>query len=65
MPDPQARLEIVEAHPNLKELILHYEVANPDAPDEPPIESEWVRPRHADSNYEEECRFLNKSCVTN
>ncbi len=62
MPDPVARLEIVEAQPNLKELILHYEVTNPDTGDV--TNTEWVRPRHAFSNYEEECRFLNKSCAT-
>ncbi|HMT20833.1 MAG TPA: hypothetical protein PKE20_06230, partial [Promineifilum sp.] len=63
MPDPIATLEIEEVHPNLKELILHYSVTNPDTGEV--VEAvPWVRPRHADSNYEEECRFLNKSCVT-
>ena len=65
MPDPDARLVIEESHPNLKELILVYEVKDPEAPDELLIETEWVRPRHAWSNYEEECRFLNKTCATN
>jgi hypothetical protein len=65
MPDPDVTLEIEEVHPNLKEYILHYLVADPDNPDEMLIDTQWVRPRHADSNYEEECGFLNKSCVIN
>src|SRR5690606_23173702 len=62
MPDPVARLEIKEVQPNLKELILHYEITNPDTGEV--SNTEWVMPRHAFSNYEEECRFLNKSCAT-
>ena len=62
MPDPVAKLEIVEVQPNLKELILHYEVTNPDTGEV--STTEWTRPRHSYSNYEEECRFLNKSCAT-
>lgn len=62
MPDPVAHLEIVEVQPNLKELILHYEITNPDTG--AVSKTEWTRPRHAFSNYEEECRFLNKSCAT-
>jgi len=62
MPDPVAHLEIVEIQPNLKDLILHYEITNPDTGDV--STTEWVRPRHAFSNYEEECTFLNKPCVT-
>ena len=58
MPDPVAKLEIVEVQPNLKELILHYE--GPTRMGEVST-TEWTRPRHAFSNYEEECRFLNKS----
>jgi len=62
MPDPVAQLVIAEVQPNLKELILHYEVTNPDTGET--TNTEWRRPRHAFSNYEEECRFLNKSCAT-
>jgi quinol-cytochrome oxidoreductase complex cytochrome b subunit len=65
MPDPEVTLEIEEKQPNLKEYILHYQVVDPDNPSEMLIDVKWVRPRHADSNYEEECRFLNKPCVTN
>jgi len=62
MPDPVATLIVKEIQPGLKELTLRYQITNPDtgvtsAP-------EWIRWRHADSNYEEECRFLNKPCVT-
>lgn len=62
MPDPIAHLEIVEIQPNLKEMTLHYEVTNPDTGEV--TETVWIRPRHAFSNYEEECQFLNKSCAT-
>jgi hypothetical protein len=62
MPDPVAHLEIHEMQPNLKEMILRYEVTNPDTGEV--TETEWVRPLHALSNYQEECRFLNKPCVT-
>jgi len=62
MPDPVARLEIHEIQPNLKELTLHYEITDPDTGQV--NTAEWTRPRHAFSNYEEECRFLNKPCVT-
>ena len=62
MPDPVARLVITEVQPNLKEYVLHYEVTNPDTGET--SNTEWIRPRHAFSNYEEECRFLNKSCAT-
>lgn len=60
MPDPYAELIIEQAQPNLLSLQLHYEVVNPDDPNTLLIESEWERFRHADSNYEEECRFANK-----
>ena len=62
MPDPVAHLEIEEIQPNLKELTLHYEITDPDTGQV--NTTEWTRPRHAYSNYEEECRFLNKPCVT-
>jgi hypothetical protein len=65
MPDPFATLEILEVQPNLKELVLHYEVVNPDNPNELLIDTSWTSFRHADSNYEEECRFLNKPCPIN
>ncbi len=60
MPDPYAELIIEEAQPNLLSLQLHYEVVDPEDPNTLLIESEWERFRHADSNYEEECRFANK-----
>jgi hypothetical protein len=62
MPDPVARLVIEDKQPNLKELVLHYEITDPDTGEV--TETEWARPIHAFSNYQEECRFLNKSCVT-
>ncbi|MCZ2115687.1 MAG: cytochrome b N-terminal domain-containing protein [Anaerolineae bacterium] len=62
MPDPKATLVIKEIQPNLKMLTLHYEITNPDTGEVNIVD--WPLPRHADSNYEEECRFLNKPCVT-
>jgi hypothetical protein len=59
MPDPVATLEIVEIQPNLKEMILSYQVAIPITP--------TIAHRHAMDvfpprlfRYEEECRFLNR-----
>ena len=62
MPDPHAELQIEEIQPNLLRLRLYYEVVDPDNPDEMLIHSDWISYRHADSNYEEECRFFNKNC---
>jgi hypothetical protein len=64
MPDPIARLTITDVQPNLRQMTLTYEVADPDNPDEMLIDTSWPALRHADSNYEEECQFLNKSCAT-
>ena len=64
MPDPYAQLEIIEVQPNMKEMLLTYEVVDPDNPNELLVDSFWSSFRHAFSNYEEECRFLNKSCAT-
>jgi hypothetical protein len=62
MPDPTASLRIRQLQPNLKELMLMFESVNPSNPDELLIDSAPVSYRHSDSNYEEECRFVNKNC---
>ena len=62
MPDPYAELRIEEFQPDMLKLTLHYEVTNPDNPDELIVDTGWVSYRHAASNYEEECRFANKNC---
>lgn len=62
MVDPYAELRIREVQPNLSELTLVYQVVDSDNPDEFLVNTTWVSYRHADSNYEEECRFLNKNC---
>jgi hypothetical protein len=62
MPDPYTELRVEDVQPNLRRMVLHYEVANPDNPDELMIDSEWVIYRHAGSLYEEECRYANKNC---
>jgi quinol-cytochrome oxidoreductase complex cytochrome b subunit len=63
MPDPYAELRVEEFQPNLRKLTLYYEVVDPDNPSEFLVNTaDWVSYRHADSNYEEECRFINKNC---
>ena len=42
MPDPVATLEIVEIQPNLKEMTLHYQVADPENPNEMLIDTPWT-----------------------
>ena len=62
MPDPQAQLVIENNQEDLLSLTLKYNVPEPDNPDALRVDSEWELFRHYDSNYEEECQFLNKSC---
>lgn len=62
MPDPYIELEITEVQPGLKRLTLHFEVLQPTNPNEYRIQTEWTTYRHADANYEEECRYFNKNC---
>jgi quinol-cytochrome oxidoreductase complex cytochrome b subunit len=54
LPDPATTLTIVEEQPDLKKLTLHFEAVG--------VFLDWDAFRHADSNYEEECRFINKNC---
>ncbi len=61
MPDPYAELRVKAAQDGLLELVLYYEVANPEIPGEYLIISDdWIKYKHRDSNYEEECSFANK-----
>ncbi len=62
MPDPTASLRIEEFQPNMLKLTLTFQAVNPDNPSELLIDSEPTAYRHHDSNYEEECRFVNKDC---
>lgn len=62
MPDPDAKLVITQLQHNMVQLTLYYYVADPKNPDKPLINGSWPAYRHQDSNYEEECRFLNKNC---
>ncbi|MCA9935840.1 MAG: cytochrome b N-terminal domain-containing protein, partial [Anaerolineales bacterium] len=62
MPDPYVLLEIEEVQPKLLRLTLVYDVPEPDNPNEFRIQTSWTAYRHADSNYEEECRYANKNC---
>lgn len=54
MVDPTTSLTVAQAQPDLKSLTLHFEA--------PGIDTDWTAYRHADSSYEEECRFMNKNC---
>jgi hypothetical protein len=54
MPDPTAFLQIEEEQHNLKKLIMHFNVIDPDDPDNVLVDYPWVAFRHADSGYEEE-----------
>ncbi|NCF66631.1 MAG: hypothetical protein GWP61_11695 [Chloroflexi bacterium] len=61
MPDPYAEMRVQEVQEGLLELRLYYEVVDPQNPGEYLILSdEWVKFKHRDSNYEEECSFANK-----
>ncbi|MCA9978262.1 MAG: cytochrome bc complex cytochrome b subunit, partial [Anaerolineales bacterium] len=63
MPDPYVELIIEEIQPGLKSLQLVFNVTEPGNPDVLRIDTQdWKTFIHADSNYEEECRFANKSC---
>jgi hypothetical protein len=52
MPDPVAVLIIGDEQPNLKRLTLHFEVPDPENPDEMLVDYDRVGYRHADSSYE-------------
>ena len=54
MPDPTAFLTIEEEQHNLKRVIMHFSVIDPDDPDNVLVDEERVAFRHANSGYEEE-----------
>jgi len=61
MPDPYTEMRVQEVQDGLLELRLYYEVADPDNPGEYLfLSDEWVKFKHRESNYEEECSFANK-----
>jgi len=62
MPDPYATLTIRQVQEGLMELVIHIDALDPENTDEYLYNLDWVGYRHADSNYEEECSFINKSC---
>lgn len=62
MPDPYAELKITQVQENMVKLTLFFQVVNPENPEEMLIDTEVDDWRHADSFYEEECRFANKNC---
>ena len=60
MPDPATWLEIKEVQPGLKKLTIYHTLTNPITQEV--TETSWSAYRHAGSNYEEECRYINKPC---
>ncbi|MFO7679936.1 MAG: cytochrome b N-terminal domain-containing protein [Chloroflexota bacterium] len=62
MPDPYATLTIEPYQAGLFEIIIHIESLNPENTDEYLYFLDWIGFRHEDSNYEEECTYINKSC---
>jgi quinol-cytochrome oxidoreductase complex cytochrome b subunit len=62
MPDPYAELKISQVQEDLVKFTLLFRVTDPANPDELLIDTEVYDWRHADSFYEEECRFYNKDC---
>ncbi len=62
MPDPYAELKITQVQEDLVKLSLFFQVVNPVNPGEMLIDNTINDWRHADSFYEEECRFFNKDC---
>lgn len=61
MPDPYAEMRVKSVQESVLELQLYYEVVNPDNPDDYLfLSDEWIKFKHRDSNYEEECSFANK-----
>ncbi len=61
MPDPYAEMRVKEVQESLLELQLYYEVVDPQNPSEFLfLSDDWIKYKHRDSNYEEECSFVNK-----
>ncbi|MGB3715380.1 MAG: cytochrome b N-terminal domain-containing protein [Candidatus Promineifilaceae bacterium] len=54
MPDPTAFLQIEEEQHNLKRVIIHFSVIDPDDPGNVLVDYDRIAFRHADSGYEEE-----------
>jgi hypothetical protein len=61
MPNPYAELRISQAQEDMVKFTLYFESEHPDT-GELLIQNETHDYRHADSFYEEECRFFNKNC---
>ena len=62
MPDPYAELKIEQVQEDMVKLTLFFQVTDPADPSKFLIDNKIVDWRHADSFYEEECRFFNKNC---
>ncbi|MCZ7670714.1 MAG: cytochrome bc complex cytochrome b subunit [Chloroflexi bacterium] len=62
MPDPYATLTIESFQEGLSKIIIHIDARNPENSDEYLYFLDWPGFRHEDSNYEEECTYINKSC---
>ncbi len=63
LPDPtKAQLIIEQVQDDMVKLTLFFQVPDPENPGELLIDTKTYDWRHADSFYEEECRFINKDC---
>ncbi|MCK5923059.1 MAG: hypothetical protein KAG66_19110, partial [Methylococcales bacterium] len=63
MPNPYAELIVRQVQDDLLELRLLFEAEDPNSPGEFLIHTEeWVKYRHRNSNYADECRYANKPC---
>jgi quinol-cytochrome oxidoreductase complex cytochrome b subunit len=63
MPDPYAELRIERLQEDLVKMTLRYEVVDPNTGEVlVGPGSDHYSYRHAESNYEEECLYLNKGC---
>ena len=62
MPDPYAELKITQVQETMVKMSLFFQVTDPENPNEMLIDNTIYDWRHADSFYEEECRFANKDC---
>ncbi len=62
IPDPSAELHIEQYQESLMKINVIIQAKNPENPDELLFDQDWEGFRHLDSNYEEECTYINKSC---
>ncbi len=62
MPDPYATMTITQVQNGLMRIDINISALDPENPDNYLYSLNWPSFRHVDSNYEEECTFINKRC---